>query len=80
MTDKPTTSGSSSRISRSMVWRTLCCTRIRSATATSWLGSTFPASDVRPPLGMRTATVGMCSNESGMASRSTFKRGSLGSY
>ena len=52
--------------------RTLCCTRIRSATATLWWGSTLPASEVRPPLGMRTATVGMCSNESGMASRSTF--------
>src|ERR1035438_5058423 len=34
----------------------------------------FPASDVSAPLGMRIATGGMCSKESGMESKRTFIR------
>src|SRR5262249_44044124 len=72
ITDSPTTSGSISRTSRSIVSRTRRCTRIRSATATRWWGSTFPASEVRAALGMRIAMDGMCSNESGIDSNKMF--------
>ena len=42
-----------------------------------WCGSTLPASDASAPLGMRMATGAMCSNESGIDSRSTRMRRSL---
>src|SRR5262249_17977335 len=35
-------------------------------------GSTFPASEARAPLGIRIATGGMCSNESGIDSNKIF--------
>jgi hypothetical protein len=34
--------------------------------------STLPAIDVKPPFGIRIASAGMCSNESGIESNSTF--------
>src|ERR1044071_8980024 len=49
-----------------MVRRTEACARIRSAIATRWCGSRLPASDASAPLGIRTATVGVCSKESGI--------------
>src|SRR5262245_22907029 len=72
MIDNPTRSGRCCRTSRSTVERTWDWTRTRSATATWWWGSTLPASEVRAPFGMRMATAGMCSNESGMENSSTF--------
>ena len=45
---------------------------MRSAMATRWCGSTLPASDASAPFGMRIATGGMCSNESGIDSSRTF--------
>src|SRR5262249_2927764 len=72
MTDRPTTSGSRSRTSRSTVSATRSWTRMRSATATEWCGSTLPAREVRAPLGIRMATGAMCSNESGIERRRTF--------
>ena len=68
ITDRPTTSGWSSRTSRSTVRRTDDCTRTRSATATWWCGSTLPASEASAPFGIRIASVGVCSNESGIDS------------
>ncbi len=72
ITESPTTAGSRSRSSRSTVSLTRRSTSTRSATATSWCGSRLPASDDSAPLGMRIATDGMCSNESGIESSSTF--------
>src|SRR5262245_56403789 len=72
MIDNPTRSGRCCRTSRSTVERTRDWTRMRSATATWWWGSTLPASEVRAPFGMRMATAGMCSNESGIENSSTF--------
>src|SRR5688572_3201826 len=72
ITDSPTTSGWSSRTSRSTVAITLDWTRMRSATATWWWGSTLPASEASAPFGMRTTIAGMCSKESGIDKRSTF--------
>src|SRR5437667_322369 len=43
MTDRPTSAGCHSWTRRSTVARTSRCTRIRSATATRWWASTFPA-------------------------------------
>ena len=37
--------------------------------ATSWWGSTFPANDASAPLGIRIASGGVCSNESGIEKR-----------
>ena len=54
--------------------RTARWTRIRSATATRWCGSTLPASDVNAPFGIRIPTGGMCSNESGIESNRMFMR------
>src|SRR5262245_50389226 len=45
---------------------------MRSAIATRWCESTLPASDASAPFGIRIATGGMCSNESGIDSSSTF--------
>src|SRR5580704_5438946 len=45
---------------------------MRSAIATRWCGSTLAASDASAPFGMRIATGGMCSNESGIEKRRTF--------
>ena len=36
--------------------------------ATRWWGSTLPASDARAPFGIRIASTGVCSNESGIDS------------
>src|SRR5207249_8235711 len=58
--------------SLSTVWRVLDCARTRSATATLWWSSTLPASDASAPFGIRIATGGMCSKESGIESRRTF--------
>src|ERR1039458_10317000 len=70
--ERPTTSGSSSRTSRLTVSRTCGSTAIKAATATRCCGSTFPASDVSAPLGIRIACGGMCSKESGMESNRMF--------
>src|SRR5205085_9967206 len=43
--------------------------------ATRWCGSTLPASDASAPFGMRMATAGMCSNESGIDSKRMFIAG-----
>jgi hypothetical protein len=40
--------------------------------ATAWWASTLPASEASAPFGMRMATGGVCSNESGIDSRRTF--------
>src|SRR3989442_6633051 len=61
-----------SRTSRSRVARTVDCTRMRSAMATRWCGSTLPANEARAPFGIRIATGGMCSKESGIESSRTF--------
>src|SRR5258705_75533 len=57
ITERPTTSGWISRTSRSSVSRTRRWTRIRSATATRWWGSTFPANEAHAgthaPYGIR---------------------------
>ena len=40
--------------------------------ATRWCGSMLPASEARAPFGIRIATGGMCSKESGIESSRTF--------
>ncbi len=72
MTESPTTSGAWSAMSRVIVRRTWDCARIKSAAATLWCASTFPASEPSAPLGSRIAIEGMCSKESGIDSSSTF--------
>src|SRR5215813_5315099 len=72
MIESPTRSGSIVFTSSSTVVLTRSCARTRSATATWWCGSMFPASEASAPLGMRIQTVGVCSNESGMESSSIF--------
>src|SRR5258705_390586 len=72
MTDRPTTSGSTSSTSRATVDATEDVARMRSAIATLWCESTLPASDARAPFGMRIATAGMCSNASGIESSRMF--------
>ena len=71
MIDRPTTSGRSFATRSRTVPATSCWTRTRSATATWWCGSIFPASEVSAPFGIRMATGAMCSNESGIDSSST---------
>src|SRR5258705_11533107 len=71
MTESPTTSGAQSHTSCSTVCRTADCARTRSAMATSWCASRLPASEASAPLGIRMATVGVCSNESGIDSNRT---------
>ena len=74
MTLSPTTAGAVDCTSSSTVSRTRFWTRIKSATATSCSRSTFPASELSAPVGMRTVTGDMCSNESGIDSSRTFIR------
>src|SRR5215510_16265398 len=45
---------------------------MRSATATRWCGSMFPARELSAPFGIRTTTSGMCSKESGIERRRIF--------
>src|SRR5262245_41615809 len=72
ITERPTRSGATSRTRRSSVSRTRAWTRMRSATATRWRSSRLPAREVSAPLGMRIATGGMCSNQSGIDRSRTF--------